>query len=136
MKKIFMVLFALAITSGAFAQKSGSRGGGHMVRPHSVIVLRGAAPVYGYSPFYDFYSPYWGYPYYGYPAYGNRFMHSKPTGLDLQIADIKNDYRQKISAARHDTRLSGAERRKVVNQLKHDRDQQIIAARRAYYKLG
>lgn len=125
MKKLIIILVAVFITTGAFAQK-GVRGGVHIVRPHPVLTLGAYGPWYGYG-----YNPFWGYPYYGYPH-----AYTKPTKLDLQIADIKNDYQQKIDAARHDTSISKADRRKVVRDLKHDRDQQIIDAKRDYYKLG
>jgi hypothetical protein len=83
-----------------------------------------------YFPFY--YSPlYYGtYPYYGYPPY----WYHRPTKLDLQIEDIKNDYEEKIWSARHDKTLSGKERRKEVRELKHERDHEIIEAERNYYK--
>jgi len=130
MKKIIIVTFAMVLTSGVFAQKI-VHGGGVRVRPRPMISV-GVAPFYAYSPFWG--SPY-GYPYYGYP-YGYRYDHNRPTKLDLQIADIKNDYQQKISAARSDTSISRAERRKAIRDLKHDRDQDIIAAKRSYYKMS
>ncbi|HTN05399.1 hypothetical protein [Agriterribacter sp.] len=127
MKKLMIILFTMSLTTGAFAQKA-AHGGMHYVRPRSVIVVGGYSPFYGYGI-----DPFWGYPYY---YYGNRYMQSRPTKLDLQIADIKNDFRQKIDAARNDRSVSKSERRKVVRSLKHSRDQQIIAAQRNYYKLG
>ena len=95
------------------------------------MISVGVAPFYAYSSFWG--SPYYGYPYYGYPY---AYRYNRPTKLDLQIADIKNDYQQKISAARSDTSISRAERRKVIRDLKHDRDQEIIAAKRSYYKIS
>jgi len=94
---------------------------------HSHVVVAGGGY---YGPYYPYY-PYgigfgYPYPYYGYPA--------RPTKLDLKIEDIKNDYQERIWAVRHDKSLPGKERRHEVRQLKHDRDQAIIDARRNYYR--
>ena len=95
---------------------------------HSRVVVVGG----GYGPYYPYgYGIGLGYPYPYYPYYG---YPSRPTKLDLKIEDIKNDYQEKIWAARHDNSLSHKERRQEVRQLKHDRDQEIIDARRNYYK--
>jgi hypothetical protein len=85
--------------------------------------------AYYYAPFY--YHPFW-HGYYGYPAYNNYYY--RPTKLDLEIADIKNDYAEKIWSARQDKTLSGKERRQEVRELKHERDRAIINAERNYYK--
>jgi hypothetical protein len=132
MKKLIVVMFAMMLVSGVFAQKVVHGGGVRVIRTRPVISV-GVSPFYAYSPFWG--SPYYGYPYYGYP-YAYRYGYNRPTKLDLQIADIKNDYQQKISAARSDTSISRAERRKVIRDLKHDRDQEIIAAKRSYYKMS
>ncbi len=132
MKKLIVVMFAMMLVSGGFAQKVVHGGGVRVIRTRPVISVGAVVPFYAYSPFWG--SPYYGYPYYGSPyayRYGNR-----PTKLDLQIADIKNDYQQKISAARSDKTISRVERRKVIRDLKHDRDQEIIAAKRSYYKMS
>lgn len=126
MKKLMIILLSIGITTAASAQKVAVGIGAHyggFYRPHTTVVVGGYTPLY--------YPYYWG-PYYrpyGYYRYGYR-----PTKLDLQIADIKNDYAEKISAARHDKTVPGKERRANVRQLKHDRDQAIIDAQRAYYK--
>lgn len=126
MKKLIIILFAAFLATGAFAQKGFH---GRIVR---VIAPRPVIAFGAYSPFYYGYSPFWGYPY-GYNNYG---YYHRPTKLDLQIADIKNDYQQKISAARDDKSISRTERRQAVRDLKHDRDQAIIEAKRDYYKAG
>ena len=133
MKKLIVVMFAMVLASGAFAQKVVHGAGVRVIRVRPVISVGAVVPFYAYSPFWG--SPYYGYPYYGYP-YAYRYGYNHPTKLDLQIADIKNDYQQKISAARSDTSISRAERRKVIRDLKHDRDQEIIAAKRSYYKIS
>lgn len=126
MKKLIVILFVTFLATGAFAQK-GFRGGGvRVIAPRPVIA------VGAYSPFYYGYNPFWGSPY-GYGYYNNGYYH-RPTKLDLQVADIKNDYQQKISAAKDDKSISRSERRQAVRDLKHDRDQAIIEAKRDYYK--
>ena len=51
----------------------------------------------GYHPYYR---PYWYDPFYRpYRAY--RYDYYRPTKLDLQIEDIKNDYDDKIWSVRH-----------------------------------
>lgn len=126
MKAITMMLMALGLATGVLAQKV-VRGGGHVVRVKPVVVAT-VAPYYGWGMAYH---PYWGYPYY------NRFnMHARPTKLDLQIADIKNDCKQRISAARSDKSLSKSERKKIIRDLKYERDKEIIEAKRRYYKTG
>lgn len=127
MKKLAMVVMALGLTTGIFAQKV-VRGGAHVVRVRPVIAVGAYAPFYGLG---------WGYgPYWGNPYYNNIYMHSRPTRLDLQIADIKNDYQQKISAARSDKSISKSERKQIVRDLKYAREQEIIAAKRNYYKIS
>lgn len=133
MKKLIVVMFAMVLASGAFAQKAVHSGGARVIRIRPVISVGAVVPFYAYSPFWG--SPYYGYPYYGYP-YAYRYGYSRPTKLDLQIADIKNDYQQRISAARSDKTISRAERKKAIRDLKHDRDQEIIAAKRSYYKMS
>ena len=56
-----------------------------------------------------------------------------PSELDLQIKEIKNDYKQRIWEAKHDKAIPKSERRKNARQLEHDEDQQIINAQRDYY---
>ena len=129
MKKLMVIVVALGLAMGASAQRFGHGfGGGHVyIAPPRVSVGVGL----GYSPFY--YSPFGYYPYgYGYNNYNNR--NYRPSKLDLTIEDIKNDYQDKIWSAKHDTSLSRKERRKTVHQLKTERDQAIIDAKRNYYK--
>lgn len=128
MKKIIVIMLAMVLTSDAFAQKAVHRGGVRVVRVRPVVSWR-VAPFYAYSPF-------WGYPYYGYPYAYNYGYYHRPTKLDLQIADIRNDFQEKISAARSDKTISRPERRRAVRDLKHEREQEIIAAKRSYYKIS
>lgn len=120
MKKMIIVLLAMASVFTATAQRNV-----HIVRPHyrpRVVVGVG----YGYySPFYPYpYSPF-------YPAYGYGY---RPSRLDFQIQEIKNDYRAMIRDARQDKSMSRKDRRAKINTLKHDRDEAIIQAQKDYYK--
>jgi hypothetical protein len=121
MKKLTVILLITFLAIGAYAQK-GIRGGGvRIIAPRPVIAI-GAYPSFYYG-----YNPYWGW---GYP-----YRYNRPTKLDLEIADIKNDYNQKIKAAKSDKNLSRAEKRQIVQDLKHNREQEIIEAKRDYYKI-
>jgi hypothetical protein len=124
MKKLMIVIIALMLGFTAFSQKvavvSGHFGGVYY-RPRATFVVGSYVPLY-YHPFF-----------YGYPYYEYRYYY-RPTKLDLQIADIKNDYEEKIWSARHDKTLTGKERRHEVRELKHERDQAINDAEHNYYK--
>ncbi|MBS1750495.1 MAG: hypothetical protein JST63_11365 [Bacteroidetes bacterium] len=133
MKKMLVIMIAMVLVSGAFAQKGVHRGGVKVVRVRPVMSWRATVPYFAYNPFWGM--PYYGYPYYAYP-YAYNYGYNRPTKLDLQIADIRNDFQQKISAARSDKTISRSERRKAVRDLKHERNQDIIAAKRSYYKLS
>lgn len=137
MKKSLIILLAAVMTLGASAQPKiggGFRGGGDMsyVRPRVTVIAPysyirpsyglGLGLGYGYSRFYS--------PYYPYRRYAER-----PSQLDLQIEDIKNDYSYQISSAKHDKTLPKADRKQKVRDLKHQRDDAIIEAKRNYYKV-
>jgi hypothetical protein len=120
MKKIVIALAAVLLTLGVSAQrgygKGYYRGGGFRTRTYISAGI--------YSPYY-----YPGY-YYG-PAYP---YYSRPSRLDMDIADIKADYRDKIWSARHDKSVSRVERRKNIRELKTARDKEIRDSERNYYK--
>ena len=122
MKTILIICFALVITTGAAAQKYGGR---HYYRPRvSTYVGIGT----GYYPYYSpFYSPYY-YPYYGEPYY------ARPTKLEMQIADIKSDYNDRIWSARHDKSLSLSARKKEIRSLKSERDKAVRDAAYNYHR--
>ncbi len=128
MKKMMVIVVALGLALGASAQRFGhGYGGGRVyVAPPRVSVGVGL----GYSPFY--YSPF-GYNPYGYNNYGYGRTY-RPSKLDLKIEDIKNDFQDKIWSAKHDDSLSRKEKRRVVHQLRVERDQAIADAKRDYYK--
>ena len=124
MKQIIIAFAAIFLTLGASAQR-GYHGGYHgrtyyrPVRTRTYI----SAGIYA-NPFY---SP--GY-YYG-PSYP---YNSRPGRLEIEIADIKADYADKIWSARHDKSLSRAERKRTVHDLKSQRDREIRETERDYYK--
>lgn len=131
MKKLFIILFSLGLALGASAQRHGGghigghRGGFH----HSTIIIGAYAPFGYYAPwgyYGGLWSPWNPFP----PAY-----ESTPSKLDLEIQNIREDYKDKIWSARHSD-LSKAERKKEVHELKHERTQAIIEAQKNYYKSG
>ena len=134
MKYIIATVLSLGLAFGATAQRV-NHSVGKNPRPTTqrVVVVRG-----GFSPFYSpygyGYGPYYRSPYgFGYdPFY--RPAPYRPSQLDLEIADIKNDYKDRIKSARMDESLSRKERRALVVSLKHDREKEIIDAQRSYYK--
>jgi len=129
MKKLFLILFTLGLVYSVSAQKI--KGGATYYSRPRVSVSVGA-----YSPFY----PYYGFEYapfaygygYGYPYYGYNRPY-RPSKLDLKIEDIKKDYQDKIWSVRNDESLSGKEKRTEVRNLKHERDQAVVDARKNYY---
>jgi hypothetical protein len=134
MKKLLIVVLSAGLALGASAQHAGHgvRGhGGFSYRPH-VTVGVGYGYGFGYGPFFPYYGfgygP-WGYPYppyyYGYGA--------MPGQLTYQIDGIKTDYKQQIKDTRHDKALTHKEKRQKIDQLKRDRDQAVVQARKDYY---
>jgi hypothetical protein len=127
MKMVLIAICALGLTLSASAQKV------VRVAPHPrthVSVGVGFGGGYGYYP----YSPYWYNPWYAYPPGPGYYRSSRPTKLDLEIQDINNDYKDKIWSARHDESLSRKQRRQTVHDLKHQRDNDILQAKKDYYK--
>ena len=99
------------------------------IRPH-VAIIGGYNP---YSPYLGFgYGPRYGYdPFFGYPPV---YRSHRETKLDLHIADIKNDYSDRIWSVKHAKDLNRRERKEKIQQLRHDREAAIIDAKRNYYK--
>ncbi|MEO5891410.1 MAG: hypothetical protein ABIQ31_14250 [Ferruginibacter sp.] len=119
MKKLLIVALALVIGTATFAQR-GHYGGGVRFYPRVTVIG-------GYSPFFNpYYSPFYPSPYYNHSA--------RPTKLDLKIEDIKKDYNERIWAVKHDTGLTGKQRRAEVRRLKHERDNEITDAKMARYQ--
>ncbi len=143
MKKLLIILFSIGLTFGASAQpkisggfKGGSirGGGGVYVRPRVTVVAPYAfAPAYGYFGYGGFYrSPFYD-PFYD-PFYRNQRFQSRPSQLDLQIEDIKEDFQYQIDTVKDDKSLTKDERKQRVRDLKHQREDAISEARKNYYK--
>ena len=132
-----MMILGVGLTLSAFAGQprlaSGTRLGGGA--PAKVIVVHPAYRSYGFHPYrFGYYSPFYS-PYYAYnpfySPYGYQHYQSK---LDLQIEQINNDYQHEIADARHDKTLSKAERRQKIRDLRHERENSIIEAKKGYYQ--
>src|SRR5258706_2064758 len=122
MKKLMIILIIAGVSLGASAQH---RSYGYRSYPRSHVVVSVGTPIYPY--YYGYYDPFYS-PYYrlGYSA--------RETRLELKIADIRNDYQDKIWSARHDNRLSKVEKRDTIHRLKYERDQAINDAKINYYR--
>ena len=117
-----MLCLAFAITASASAQKTGSNRYSRARTHTSVSIGIGG----GYSPYYSpFYRPY---PYYSTPIY------LRPSGLDMEIADIKAEYNDRIWSARHDNSLSKSERKSEIRRLKSERDRAVRDAEYNYHR--
>jgi len=68
-----------------------------------------------------------------YPPYGYSYNYGRPSRLDLEIQDIKNDYADRIKSVRMDKAMSGRERRQEIRDLKAERDKAILDAQRSYH---
>ncbi len=133
MKKLLIVLFSASLALGASAQRVGHiSGGGYVYRPHVVV---GVGLGYGYGPLFPYYGwggP-WGFGYpYGYPPYYYGYG-TPPPRLAYQIDGIRSDYHAQIKETRHDKSLTHKEKRERIKQLKHDRDQAVVQARKDFY---
>lgn len=125
MKTIVMFCLALVIAGAASAQKY-DRHRAPRPRVRTSISVGIGSPYY--SPYYSpspFYRPY---PYYSTPVY------SRPSRLDMEIADIKADYNDRIWSAKHDNSLSKSERKAEVRRLKSERDRAIREAEYSYHR--
>jgi hypothetical protein len=129
MKKLLIVMISWMLAGAASAQHFYHGYGGYY-RPHRVIVTGGFYPYLGFG-----FGPVYPYPY-AYPYYPYGYGYSRPSKLDLQVEDIKKDYADKISSAKHDSSLSKDERKKVIHDLKIERDNAIDDLKRNYYKHG
>ena len=126
MKTAIIALLMVAAVTGASAKAPGGPGG------HGYYHGGGGRVIFVGGGYYNpFYSPfgYYGYPYYPYATIGSR-----PAKLDMQVADIRNDYADRIESVRLDNTLAGKERRMKIRQLRHERDDAIFNARKNYYK--
>ena len=124
MKALLIMLISITLGLGVSAQRKGYypvyR---HVYRPPVYVVPFGYGLGY-MNPYYPYY-PYYGYPY----PYRYREM---PYKLGLQIESIRDDYQNRIRQARNDKSLSHAQWRQEIRNLKAERDQDIINAKRDY----
>ncbi|CAN5707535.1 hypothetical protein BH11BAC3_BH11BAC3_38550 [soil metagenome] len=131
MKTLLVMLTLMVLSFGVSAQRKG----GHYVAHNSRIIIR---PSIGFGLGYGY--PYSGYPYLGYGnpygyGYGDQnFNRRMPYDLSLQIQSIEIDYKNQIKTTRHNKSISGPERRQEIRNLKTERDQAIIAAKRNFRK--
>jgi hypothetical protein len=127
MKTVSLIIIcALGLTFHASAQKVIRAAPRYYPRSH-VSVGVGFGTWGPYSPYY--YNPWYAYP----PGYGYGYR-QRPTKLDLEIQDIQLDYKDRIWSARHDESISRKERRQKVHDLKHERDNEVLQAKKDYYK--
>jgi ABC-type transport system substrate-binding protein len=134
MKRWMVVMLALSLTLGAAAQTIKSP---RSYYPQRARVIR-VAPVvrypfyggmglgfgYGFNP-YGFYSPMWNYP---------RVIETTPSALSLQLEDINNEYQYKIKSTRKDKTLAKQDRKQKLRELRHQREDAIIEAKKSFYK--
>ena len=122
MKTILLLCLAIIVAGAASAQKYDRR------YPHPrtrTSISVGIGSPY-YSPYYSpFYRPY---PYYSTPIY------SRPSRMEMEIADIKADYNDRIWSARHDNSLSKSERKREIRRLKSERDRAVRDAEYNYHR--
>jgi hypothetical protein len=89
----------------------------------------------GYRSMYGFASPYaFGYSPFADPFYPSQRVVAEPSPLDLAIDDIKEEYNYRIDNAKDDKNLSKDERKQLVRDLKHQREDAIIEAKKNYYQ--
>ena len=135
------ILLTLGISSGAYAQRfrGGEMGGGHFYYGggvRTVVVGGGYGWGWGWGLGYPGLYMGWGYPLYGYPYGYSPYGYGGTSRLQMQIADIKQDYADKIESVRSDNTLTGKERRQQVRELKKEMDNAINEAHRNYWKGG
>lgn len=139
MKNVLMMLMSLGITASALATGPRVVGGGPKVvaRPSKVVVVRphgyGFYPSYGYG--YNSFYPYSGY---GFGSFYSPFIYNQqePSKLDLDIEEINSDFHHDIADVRHDHSLSKEERKQKIRDLRNEKSQSIIDAKKDYYKSG
>ncbi len=143
MKQLMMILVGLGLTVAVSAQPKlrgnvgtyGTRA--TVVQPRVTVV----APVYRYAPAFGYgmglgygYAPF-RYSPFGDPFYSRSNSFERlPSELQLQIEEITNDYAYQISSVRSDKTLPRKERKQQIRELKHEREDAIIKAKRNYLR--
>lgn len=134
MKKLVVILVSLGLAFGANAQKG--RGPVRNTGPQKVVIVRSYSP---FSPYFGYGRSMYGYSPFGYGPFGYGFdngyrYQNRPTKLDMQVEDIKNDYQDRIRSVRLDDALSRKEKRQKIAELKETREKEITDVRKNYYK--
>jgi len=134
MKNILMMILGVGLALGASAtQPKLASGSSISGRPAKVIVVRPyILHSYGYYPYRFGYNPFYA-PYAYNPYYSPFAYQHQPSKLDLEVEQITNDYHHEIAEVRHDNTLSKAERRQKIRDLRHERKNSIIEAKKGYY---
>ena len=129
---MMMLGVGLALGASAATQPKLASGSGIRRTPAKVIVVR---PYYAFHPYRFGYNPFYS-PFYGYNSlYYSPFAYQhRPSKLDLEIEQITNDYHHEIADTRHDETLSKAERRQKIRDLRHEKANSIIEAKKGYYQ--
>lgn len=127
MKKLVLIVLMSAIVSGASAQFRG-RGDGGFHRGRTTVVVRGGIYPHYYYPYggLGWYSSWYNAPYYR--------NYNRPSKLDMEVADIKHDYSDRIHSVKMDNTLPAADRKAKVRELKQERKDAVYQAKRDYYK--
>ena len=134
-----MLAFALTIGVNAQDGKSNDVRSGRSVRVVRVVPVypawgMGAGFGWGYQPFNTWNSwNAWNNPY---SPFNNPFPQTRsqePSKLDLEEQDIKNNFQFQINTVKNDKNLSRSERKQRVRELKFQRDDALIDARKTFY---
>lgn len=116
------------ITLTASAQRIGHSSGMHSVAHATrVFIVPSVGFGYGYGYGYPYMGyPFLGYPFMGYPSYPYYGSRRSPAQLNMQIQEIKNEYRDQIKSTRKDKSISKTERKQQIRNLKSERDKDIL----------
>lgn len=128
MKKIIIILLAAFVTTAASAMPAagtigGPHGGWHGGYYRPRVIVGGG----WYSPWYGPWGGFYGYPWYAYPP-------TPPSKLDIQISSIRVNYADKIRSARMDKELTKQARKNIIRDLKTQRENAILDAKKNFYK--
>ncbi|NML22920.1 hypothetical protein HHL16_18730 [Pseudoflavitalea sp. G-6-1-2] len=129
MKKLLIILIATVITSTMASAMPAPGPGWHGGGWHRGGYYRPRTIIWGGGFYNPWYSP-WGYGFY--PDYGYR--PSPPSKLDLQIEGIRVNYADKIKSVRMNRDFTREERRNEIRDLKTQRSNAILDAKKNFYK--
>ncbi|HEX8334355.1 MAG TPA: hypothetical protein VF622_17160 [Segetibacter sp.] len=137
MKNVWLVLMLISLGLGAAAQPKINKDAVKNLQPRTTVVrvlpVYPVSPYYGFNYGYGFRSPFYR-PFYNSGFYQPRVIEYTPTELQLQIDDVENEFDYKISSIRRDKSIPGKERRQKIRDLRHQREDAIIEAKKSYFK--